>query len=232
MTYQIRRTVDGSDTLFSTAYGQVYHSIFGALTETNYVFIQGAGVEERLARGQPTRILEVGFGTGLNFFVTAHLAQMTQTPLHYVALEKTLLPHELLSQLNHGQLLDEGNALRETFLTWRIGLPNPLPTKALRWAYASDSSLDLILGDATTIDIPLLSYHAVYHDAFSPEANPELWTADYFARLYAVMAKQGILATYSVKGAVRRALQAAGFRVKKRPGPPGKREVLTAVRLL
>ena len=90
--------------------------------------------------------------------------------------------------------------------------------------------LTLILGEATGANIPPHSYHAIYHDAFSPAANPELWTPHFFVRLYAALKPGGKLATYSAKGAVRRALQTVGFRVQKLPGPPGKREMIVATR--
>lgn len=86
-----------------------------------------------------------------------------------------------------------------------------------------------MLGNATHIELPQLNFHAIYHNAFSPNANPELWTQDFFAQLFPLLEPGGKLATYSVKGTVRRNLQAVGFKVQKLPGPPGKREMLVAV---
>ena len=220
-------TDDGTDTLYSHVYQQTYHSTYGARLESDHVFLKGTGADRRLQACQPTCILEVGFGTGLNFFLTAHLSQLYRSPLQFVSLEKNLLPASLLSQLNHQDL---NTSIYPAFISWYGCLPEPETETRLVWTYGNHVRLELLVGDATGIEIPALGYHAVYHDPFSPDANPELWTADFFARLFACLQPNGKLATYSVKGKVRRALQAVGFEVHKRPGPPGKREVLVAVK--
>lgn len=229
-SFQPQTSGDGSDTLFSAEYQETFHSTFGALTETEHVFLNGTGVTQRLAEGQPTRVLEVGFGTGLNFWVTARHSRAAGTPLDYVALEKYLLPAETLARLNHGALPAVAQDIRQAFLTWRAGLPDPRPGSSLRWNFGDSIRLDLIVGDAAIAPIPPRDYHAIYQDAFSPKNNPELWTPDFFARLFEVLAPGGKLATYSVKSEVRRGLAAVGFQLQKRPGPPGKREILVAVK--
>jgi tRNA U34 5-methylaminomethyl-2-thiouridine-forming methyltransferase MnmC len=226
---QRRPTADGFDTFYSVQYGQTFHSSHGALAEARHVFLEGAGVAQRLAAALPARILEIGFGAGLNFWLTAQAGRLAQTPLHYVALEKRLLPASLLAQLNHGRLLAEISELRQAFLAWREGLPDPLPSP-LCWQFGPLLRLELILGDAAQVELPNYTYDAIYHDAFSPAANPELWTPAFFARLYPGLNPGGKLATYSAKGSVRRNLQAAGFQVQKRPGPSGKREMTVAYR--
>ncbi len=226
--YQLE-TADGSDTLYSDEFEQMFHSKHGALTETKQVFVEGSGVGEQLRQGQPTNILEVGFGTGLNFFVTAELALQTGTPLHYVALEKALLPAATLQTLNHHQLLDEGRNIRNNYLSWREAVANDL-SQQLTWEASDNITLELIIGDATQCNIPERTYHAIYHDAFAPDSNPDLWTEAMFKRLFDVLAEDGRLATYSVKGTVRRTLASVGFTPVKRPGPSGKREVLVALK--
>lgn len=228
--FAIQPTADGSETLFSAEYGQSYHSTFGALTESTHVFLTGTQAEGRLAAGQATRILEIGFGTGLNFFLTAARAQAGGAALNYTALEKALPPAERLAALNHGQLLPDIAGLRHDFLAWRAALPELLPPGEYRWRPSDGLQLDVIAGDAAQADIPGPGFHAIYLDAFSPDANPELWTLPFLARLFARLRPGGWLATYSVKGEVRRNLAAAGFAVHKRPGPPGKRHVLAAQR--
>lgn len=230
MKYQRQTTADGCDTIYSTQYRQIFHSKYGALIETNHVFIQGTEIDKRLAQTLPTRILEIGFGTGLNFFATAQLSQAARVPLHYIALEKELLPGDLFAQLNHRQLLKNTGDLYQAFLHWRDELSHPPSLVHLRWQFDEILQLELVLGDATTVEIPKLAYHAIYHDPFSPNVNPELWTQTFFSRLYLVLEDGGKLATYSAKGEVRRNLEAIGFKVEKRPGPPGKREMLVAIR--
>ena len=224
-----RTTADGTHTLYSAAYGQTYHSCHGALTEARHVFLEASGVAERLTQGLPTTLLEVGFGTGLNFLVTAHAAIVNNTPLHYVALERDVLAHELLARLNHGERL-HAEALRDDLLTWRRSLPPTVPVGTYHTTFSATVELTLRVGDATVIELPSRSYHAVYLDAFSPDVNPELWSQDFFARLYEALSPGAALSTYSARGSVRRALQAAGFVVQKRPGPPGKREMVVAER--
>ncbi|MCB0214680.1 MAG: tRNA (5-methylaminomethyl-2-thiouridine)(34)-methyltransferase MnmD [Anaerolineae bacterium] len=229
-SFQPQSTGDGSDTLYSAAYDETFHSTFGALTETEHVFLRATGVAQHLAGGQPARVLEVGFGTGLNFWVTAHHSLMTGTPLDYVSLEKYLLPVATLARLNHGDLPAVAQEIRQAFLEWRANLPDPLPAAPLQWRFGDGIRLELVIGDAVTVPIPSRDYHAVYQDAFSPEKNPELWTQEFFARLFGLLRPGGKLATYSVKGEVRRRLAAVGFQVHKQPGPPGKREILVAVK--
>ena len=229
MSSQKIPTADGFDTLYSTAYEQTYHSTHGALTEARHVFLEGTGVAERLAQRLPTRVLEIGFGTGLNFLLTAHRAASAHTRLHYTALEKDVLPADVLAPLNHGKRLG-AVPLSEALLAWRRALPGTPSSGLYRHPFSETLALQLVVGDATEVPIPGPAYHAVYLDAFSPDANPELWTASFLARLFAVMHPGGTLATYSAKGSVRRNLEAVDFRVGKRPGPPGKREMLVAVR--
>lgn len=230
----IQPTVDGSDTLFSTAYGQTYHSINGALIEAEHIFLRGTGVEARLQAGQTTRVLEVGFGTGLNFWVTARCClnhAATGARLDYVALEKEFPPAETLARLNHGALLGHPvTGLWQHFLSLPLFLPGGNRSGEAVWEASRYFLLTLEIGEATTAHIPPEPYHAIYLDAFSPDVNPELWTPEFLAKLFAVLEPGGKLATYSVRGAVRRALQTVGFAVHKQPGPPGKREMLVATR--
>lgn len=223
-------TRDGTDTLFSAAYGESYHSRHGALTEARHVFLEGSGVADRLAAGRPTRLLEIGFGTGLNFLLTAQQAEAGGAGLDYVALEQDVLPADLLERLNHGEELG-AEPLRKLLLAWRRTQPLDIPAGSYLLPLTNRIILTLLVGDASVIEIPDEGFHAVYLDAFSPDVNPELWTEAFLRRLHGAMAEGGALSTYSVKGSVRRALQSVGFSVEKRPGPPGKREMLVARRV-
>ncbi|MDM8527635.1 tRNA (5-methylaminomethyl-2-thiouridine)(34)-methyltransferase MnmD [Anaerolineales bacterium HSG24] len=228
--YTPQQTADGVDTLYSPIYNQTYHSKHGALREAEHVFLVGTGVKQRLLDRQPTRILEVGFGTGLNFLLTAYYSQTHRTPFHYVALENLILPDEILTALNYGEQLQAVEPIRQKFLWWRRNLPVANPVGEFRSDVSQHIRLVMKLGDATTSEIRNESCHAIYHDPFSPTVNPELWTESFFSQLYGALKPEGKLATYSVKGTVRRALQSVGFEVQKRHGPPGKREVLVATK--
>ena len=97
----VQPTADGIDTLFSANYGQTYHSTNGALIEAEFVFLRGTGLDARLTAGLTSRVLEVGFGTGLNFWATVQHSFIYGASLEYVSLEKDLLPAEMLARLNH-----------------------------------------------------------------------------------------------------------------------------------
>lgn len=221
---EIRPTSDGSQTLYSETYRQTYHSLFGARTESVHVFVEASGVADALRAGRPMRVLEVGFGTGLNFLLTADLALRHGAPLRYVALERELLESETFRALGYETLI-EASLLVNRLYRWVFTLPGPDLSGLLTCRLHDTLHLDLLLGDATRTPLPEPAFDAIYQDAFSPDANPELWTPAFFSKLYAVLKPGGRLSTYSASRAVREALAEAGFVVEKRPGPPGKREI-------
>jgi len=228
MLKDIQATGDGYLTRFHPRFQQTYHSKHGALREAQYVFLRESLVEERLRQGRRTRILEVGFGLGLNFMLTSRMAQKTATPIVYTALECDLLDAEQLSKMRYAELLDV-QPLGMAFYAWRAHYPDPMPVGTHHFSFGAEIQLQLLMGDALNAKLQG-EFDAVYLDAFSPDTNPELWTADFLCKLARVMAPEARLATYSAKGAVRRALQEAGLEVFKRPGPPGKRDMLTAIK--
>lgn len=220
-------TADGTRTLHSERYGQTFASHRGALTESRHVFLEGSGVAARLREGREARVLEVGFGTGLNFLLTADVALSTRTPLHYMALEHTLLDADMVRTLEYDAYL-ECPALLDAYLEARATLSQE--SEPFSFVFG-DVNLTLLLGEATAQSLPTASFDAVYQDAFSPDVNPELWDGAFLRKLYDALEEGGNLVTYCVKGEVRRRLAALGFSVEKRPGPPGgKREMLVARR--
>lgn len=224
-------TADGSRTLYSERYRQGFHSAHGAVRETRHVFLEGAGVAARLQAGLETRIVEVGFGTGLSAWLSADLAYERGAALTYLALERELLPAALLEPLQHVRHLRHPELLQR-YLAWRAALGAAVPDGRYRLELAPGVTLELLIGEAQAQALPRRWANAVYHDAFSPDANPEPWAEAFLARLHGALEPGGILATYTVKGAVRRSLARLGFEVAKRPGPPGgKREVLAARKL-
>ena len=223
--YERRLTGDGSSTLFSSHFGQTFHSHHGAVAESKHVFLEGSDIGARLRRGDPVRILEVGFGTGLNFLLTAQEAHGWAAPLEYVALERRLLPAELLESLDYAGYAP---AVFAALLRFRLQLGAEPPEGEHRGRLAG-STLELRLGEAAAARIEVAAFDAVYHDAFSPDANPELWEESFLGRLTASLVPGGTLVSYTVKGEVRRRLSATGLEVRKAPGPPGgKREMLLA----
>lgn len=226
------RTADGSHTLHSERYGETFHSINGAVTESRHVFLNASGVAERLAAGQATRVLEIGFGLGLNCLLTADLASECQAPLEYHAIENdpsvlALLPTvHYQEQLKDSRLYDQLIAGLDSVAYLRDG---DMGTRApLTLVLGKNITLTLHLCDAIHDELPAGEFDAIYLDAFSPDSNPECWTPEFFSRLHGKTSKGGALTTYSAKGDVRRALKAAGYNVNKMAGPPGKREMLHA----
>ncbi|MDE2826138.1 MAG: tRNA (5-methylaminomethyl-2-thiouridine)(34)-methyltransferase MnmD [Bacteroidota bacterium] len=224
---EVITTRDGSRTLYSRQYQQSFHSVHGALTEARHVFLEGSGMVELLKSQHEVRVLEVGFGAGLNWLITAAAARRHGTRLTYTALDKQIPSAELLSQLGYGGLIG-APALATIIEEWRKSFSSSVPNGTYNLPHEHDSKLQLCIGEATEARFPDRSYDSIYFDAFDPGANPELWVPEFFGKLHRTLRDGGCLATYSVAGHVRRALTSNGFSVVRRPGPPGKREVLVA----
>lgn len=231
-------TEDGSCTVSSQRYGETYHSTFGALTEAQHVFLDATGVSERLIAGLPTRVLEIGFGLGLNTLLTADLARKHGTPLVYHSFEHDLVTTPLIRSLGYATLISD-TAVHDALLDAVTALHalSAVPAQASlshHCLLSDDIQLSLHYGDASTANLQTLgetNFHAIYLDAFSPDTNAECWDPVFIASLAGVLAEDGCLSTYSAKGSVRRAMLAAGLVVKKLPGPPGKREMLLGTRV-
>lgn len=224
MQTEIRLTEDGSCTLHVPEIDECYHSVHGAVQESIHIFID-AGLRAFLFAGKPEnliRVLEIGFGTGLNALLTLSEAEKLKTAIHYTSLELyPLAAHDAL-QLNYPEMLHTDRRLFE-----KIHL--------LPWETAEEITpyftLHKIKADFTAYE-PREMFDVVYFDAFSPEKQPELWTEDGFGKIYASSGGGAVLTTYCAKGAVRRALQSVGYIVERLPGPPGKREILRGRKLI
>ncbi len=220
-------TGDGSRTLHSSYYGQTYHSMHGAEHEALHVFLEGTNIAKTLAQQQRASVLEVGFGVGLNFLLTATAAERHGATLHYTGLDRCIPDADTLAALDHGSVAGSC-AVAEFLIAWRRHYGPDLPEGHYSLCLENDGLLELVIGEATQVLLPEKRYDAIYLDPFDPRRNPELWTLAFFRLLFAATKPGGVLATYSAAGAVRRGLIAAGFIVERCPGPPGKREYLTA----
>lgn len=219
MQREIILTADGSHTIAVPELNVAYHSRHGAVQESVHVFIQ-AGLCYVRSRPEPPgtlRLFEMGFGTGLNAFLTAIEAEKTGTKIHYTAVETSPLSEEETIALNYPEILGR--------------------TELFQQLHQCKWNEDAVLNDFFTIKkVPTelfnfstaQPFHVIYYDAFAPSAQPELWTKEVFQKLFSMLEEGGALVTYCAKGDVRRAMLAAGFAVKKLPGPPGKREMLRA----
>jgi tRNA U34 5-methylaminomethyl-2-thiouridine-forming methyltransferase MnmC len=209
---QLEQTADGSHTLFVPSLDEHYHSTNGALQESRHVYIE-AGLN-RCTRPE-IRVLEMGFGTGVNALLTALEADRRQVSVHYTALEKFPLPKSLTEKLNYADL-DADLFRRLHAAAWER------PERLTPYF-----TLQKIQTDFNDYAYPG-PYDVVYYDAFAPDKQAEVWSPAIFERIRAAMNPGGILTTYCAKGSIRRRMQQAGFQVERIPGPPGKREMLRA----
>lgn len=211
-------TGDGSHTIYIKELNEHYHSVHGAVGESEFIFMKN-GFD--VSTADPVSILEIGFGTGLNALLTSLRAIRDSRMVSYTTIEKYPLDENTIKALNYPQFTgEEGKKIYE--------LIHASPWNA-KSSVCRNFSLEKLSADFTT-EIIEGSYDLVYFDAFGPDKQPEMWTADMFSKISGVIKPGGILVTYSVKGEVKRNLRACGFTVELLPGPPGKRQILRAVK--
>jgi len=219
---EIIQTADGSHTVSIPEINVTYHSVHGAIRESMHVFIE-AGLrylQNKLPEEQIT-IFEMGFGTGLDAFLTAIHAIDTKTNIHYTSVETAPLSDKEVRLLNYPKTLGHENIFRKLHdSNWGEEV------KLAEFFMIQKIQTDLLQFSTSK------QFNLVYYDAFAPSAQPQLWTKEVFDKLYNMLMPAGALVTYCSKGDVRRAMLAAGFNVKKLPGPPGKREMLRGEKLI
>ncbi len=213
---ELVKTADGSHTLFVKTLGEHYHSTFGAVQESVHIFIE-AGLKE--CNKVELNVFEVGFGTGLNAYLTLLETFKADLSIRYITVEKYPLTAEIWSSLNYPTTIPKGDP--ELFRRLHEA----------RWnetvKITDQFSILKLDSDLSDVDYsPLQPFDLIYFDAFSPEKQPELWETPVFNRISDHSSPGGIMVTYCAKGAVRRSLIEAGFTVERLPGPPGKREML------
>lgn len=219
MMIQLEQTADGSYTLFVPELDEHYHSVKGALTESEHIFLD---MGLRHSQASAPHVLEIGFGTGLNAFLTLLEAGRAQRSIQFTTIERYPLPMEMIRQMNYPEQIapEQGAAyyaLHEAEWDRQV-------------AITPYFSLHKIAADFTTYSFQE-TYDVIYFDAFAPEKQPEMWEQALFDTLFHHTRQGGILTTYCAKGVVRRMLQTAGYTVERLPGPPGgKREILRATK--
>lgn len=214
---ELQVTADGSHTLVHPVIGDTYHSVGGALSESEYVYI-GAGLNA--VGGNRIKVLEMGFGSGLNALLTLREAMKRNIEIVYHTIELFPVDRTVIESLNYERLMPQ--ELYRLFLDihscdWdkEVEITSYFRIKKI---YASLEKA-LLEGE----------YRVVYYDAFSPDSQPELWTDEMFGKIYDHMEHNGVLVTYSSKGEVKRALRRVGFEVKRLPGALGKHHMVRAV---
>ncbi|WP_316822806.1 tRNA (5-methylaminomethyl-2-thiouridine)(34)-methyltransferase MnmD [Pedobacter gandavensis] len=217
----ITLTADGSNTLFNETIGEHYHSKHGALQESKHVFIE-AGFKHLTTKQQAISILEVGFGTGLNFLLTLEHAVAQNLELKYTGLEAFPLELEALKSTGYQQYVPENiwNSLENNYLK---ALKAPVRLFPEQELFIPHTTLDQFQGPA--------SFDLIYYDAFSVQHQPEMWSDEIIAHTCSFLKSGGTFVTYAITGKLKRALKSNGFTIEKLPGAPGKREMLRGTKL-
>lgn len=213
-------TSDDSTSVHSSLFDATYHSRHGAIQESRYVFLN-AGLHYYLNyRSLSTvKILEVGYGTGLNALLTAKYIDGKKVQCFYTGLEAYPISESTIMALNYGSILEcqelfnminhsewaEENKITDNFFL--------IKKNVLLEKFETD-----------------LKYDIIYYDAFAPDIQPHLWEDDMMKKMHSLTRKGSILVTYCAKGSFRRTLEKVGFRVERIPGPKGKREMIRALR--
>lgn len=221
MDIKLETTNDGSHTFFVANLNEHYHSTNGAIEEAQHVFIH-TGLNQ--CTKKKIKVFEIGFGTGLNTFLTFLEAEKRQLTIDYTSIELYPVAISLARQLNFAQLTapDQEHVFHKLHDSpWGECVE-----------ITSSFSLMKIECDLTSDMLPdtLSEYDVIYFDAFGPDKQPEMWSRDIFEKMYNICSENGVLVTYSAKGSIRRLLQSIGFTVERLPGPPGKREMLRATK--
>ncbi|MGX1751555.1 tRNA (5-methylaminomethyl-2-thiouridine)(34)-methyltransferase MnmD [Sphingobacterium sp. NPDC055346] len=217
------KTADGSKTLYHEEVGEHYHSKHGAHQESVHVFLN-TGLRywlEKESSGSAS-VLEIGFGTGLNFLMTADYCHQHQISLGYVGIEAFPLSQELIQQSDYGEYI--ADVVWENFIE---KYPNAINSKtnlldAVQVQVAHQKVMDF---DSNEL------FDVIYFDAFAEIHQPEMWTPETLAHVCQFLKPGGVFVTYAITGNLKRAMKALGFSIEKAPGAPGKREMLRATKL-
>lgn len=216
MKREILITSDGSTTINLPELNEQYHSKNGSINESYHVFIN-SGL--RQVASNVVSILEIGFGTGLNCFITYLEAEKE---IHYVGVEAYPVTSEEVEKMNFISVLnaekDKASFEKIHDISW--GEKHQISNK---FSLTKRKQFFEDIDDKN-------AFNLIYFDAFGARVQPQLWTVEIFRKMFDSLQENGILVTYSAKGSVRRAMQEVGFTVERLPGPPGKREMLRAIK--
>lgn len=212
---EIITTQDGSSSIYVKDLDETYHSVYGALQEAIHVYIENG---LRRCNKPAVNVLEMGFGTGLNFLLTYKDALHYARPIRYVGVEAyPLIPEEWRALNYHSLAADLPQSLEQIHqLKW-----NEAHVLHDYMHLTKIQSLFQEFEYATSFDI-------IYYDAFGYNYQPELWTEALLKKMFTLLATDGFLVTYACKGVIKQNLRSAGFEIKRLPGPPGKREMTVA----
>ena len=217
-------TEDGSHTLYIPELNETYHSIHGAISESNYVFIEhGLNYYNKRQSSTGIKIFEVGFGTGLNALLSAVYAEKHKIPIRYESIEAFPLNRSETQNLNYTELIK-----------------NPFSKEIFQKIHESpwEDWIDVspyfqllkIKNNIQSYNAPGL-FDVCFFDAFAPSKQPEMWEPDILEKIYSLLITHGVFVTYCAKGQLKRDLNSIGFEVETLPGPPEKMEMVRAIKI-
>ncbi len=220
MKREILTTLDGSTTIHLPDWDESYHSKHGAIQEAYHVFIK-SGLS--LFEGKSVSILEIGFGTGLNAFITYLESQKVNQTINYVGVEAYPIQIEEALQMNYVSELNASNE-KDVFdkmhqISWE-----EKHTISSNFSLTKRKQFFQDITDENAFDL-------IYFDAFGFRVQPELWSFEIFKKMYAALKPNGVLVTYACRSSIKNAMLECGFKVEKLPGAPGKREMLRAIKI-
>lgn len=220
MPNKVITTKDGSHSILSEQFGVTYHSIHGAIQETQHVFLN-AGLHHKSSLQNDISILEIGFGTGLNAYMTLLEIQDTHLNINYTTTEAYPITIEQAETLNYPEELNQKGV--DTFLKLhQIGWEKEIHISP-NFRFTKHKMLFENINFKNEFDI-------IYFDAFAPNAQSIFWEEPFLTQMHDSLKEKGILVTYCAKGSFKRALKAVGFQVEAIPGPPRKREMTRATK--
>jgi len=218
-------TADGSQSISDGRTGETFRSVNGAITESRLVFISNGLEFFKTKNGsQKIAVLEIGFGTGLNAWLSLLKATAWKQQIDYTALEAFPLDITLAEKLNYAESAEKQLDKQEFMVLHLTEWGKPVQLNEYFQLTKIRQDLGAFIGEASSFDV-------VFFDAFSPNVQPELWTEEIFSRLFRSLKSGGVLVTYSARGLVKNALRSVGFTVQRLSGPPGKRHVIRALKL-
>ncbi len=215
MKREIIVTSDGSTSIHLPDWEESYHSKHGAIQEAKHVFIKN-GLS--LFKGQSVSILEIGFGTGLNAFITFLESHLSNQLVDYVGVEGFPISSKEVLQMNYVNQLNATD-FKAVFELFHLSNWEENVTISNHFRLTKRNQLFTEIDDINQFDL-------IYFDAFGYRVQPELWSVEIFTKMYTALKSGGILVTYACRGPIKRAMIDAGFQIEKLAGPPGKREML------
>ncbi|MCC5913023.1 MAG: tRNA (5-methylaminomethyl-2-thiouridine)(34)-methyltransferase MnmD [Balneolaceae bacterium] len=222
---EIRATKDGSTTLFSDQFSQHYHNPNGAVAESRHVFFDSLSIPERLERGEPIQVFEMGFGTGLNLVLLKDYMERSgnRSEVTFNSVEAYPVESDLVKGFDFGEELNAGNPQK-----WLETIFSELKKGLNRFEISEQLTLSLYIGTFDEMPSPPQPVTDIFHDPFSPEVNAELWTPAVFHRIKTFCRDDAMLATYCAASKARAAMAVGGWHTARKRGALGKREMTVA----